>query len=139
MFLLSFIDTHYILQICLIVGSTSNILNKQGIISKFCIQYCSNFSELTYNICSTIGFLLISYFIVAQCTFTTNFSIKLKSQFQDIFGQDSFLLTMNPFQSSLSQNSTNCLFFNGQWNVSSYHYSFNTNISHLFLQALGLS
>ena len=69
---------------------------------------------------------MISYFIVARCKFTTNFSRKLKSQFQVIFGQDSFSLKMSPFQVSLLQNSTNCLLANGWWNTCFYHYSFFT-------------
>ena len=56
---------------------------------------------------------MISYFIVAHCTFTTNFSSKLKSQFQVIFGQDFFPLKMSPFQVSLLHNFTNCLLANG--------------------------
>ena len=40
---------------------------------------------------------MISYFIVAHCTFMKNFSRKLKAQFQVIFGQDSFPLKMSPF------------------------------------------
>ena len=68
---------------------------------------------------------MISYFIIAHCTtFTTNFSIKLKSLFQVIFGQDSFPLKMSPFQVSLLQNSTNCLLANGLWNNCFHHYSF---------------
>ena len=42
---------------------------------------------------------MISYFIVAHCTFTTNFLSKLKSQFQVIFGQDFFPLKMVHFRS----------------------------------------
>ena len=56
---------------------------------------------------------MISYFIVAHCTFTTNFSSKLKSQFQVIFGQDFFALKMSPFQVRLLHNFTNCLLANG--------------------------
>ena len=56
---------------------------------------------------------MISYFIVAHCTFTTNFSSKLKSQFQVIFGQDFFPLKRSPFQVSLLHNFTNCLLANG--------------------------
>ena len=68
---------------------------------------------------------MIWYFIIAHCTtFTTNFSIKLKSLFQVIFGQDSFPLKMSPFQVSLLQNSTNCLLANGLWNNCFHHYSF---------------
>ena len=51
-----------------------------------------------------MGYLMVSYFIVAHCTFTTNFSSKLKSQFQVIFGQDF------------------CLLANGWWNTYFYHY-----------------
>ena len=43
---------------------------------------------------------MISYFIVARCRFSINFSSKLKSQFQVIFGHDSFPLKMSPFQVS---------------------------------------
>ena len=50
--------------------------------------------------CSTIGFLKISYFIVAHSTFTANFSSKLKSQFQVIFGQDFFPVNLSPFLAS---------------------------------------
>ena len=60
---------------------------------------------------------MISYFIVAHCTFTTNFSSKLKSQFQVIFGQDFFPLKMSPFQVRLLHNFTNCLLANGWWNT----------------------
>ena len=60
---------------------------------------------------------MISYFIVAYCTFTTNFSSKLKSQFQVIFGQDSFPLKMSPFQVSLLYNFTKFLRANGWWNL----------------------
>ena len=60
---------------------------------------------------------MISYFIAAHCVFTTNFSSKCKSQFQVIFGQDSFPLKLSPFQASLSQNSPDCLFTNGWCNV----------------------
>ena len=69
---------------------------------------------------------MISYFIVAHCTFTTNFSSKLKSQFQVIFGQDSFPLKMSPFQVSLLQNFTKCLLANEWWITCFYHYSFFT-------------
>ena len=44
------------------------------------------------------SFLTISYFIVAHCTFTTNLSSKLKSQFQVIFWEDSFLSTWVHFK-----------------------------------------
>ena len=64
---------------------------------------------------------MISYFIVAHCTFTTNFSSKLNSQFQAIFGRDSFPLKMSPFQVSLLHNFTNCLLANGGWNTCFYH------------------
>ena len=67
---------------------------------------------------------MISCFIVAHCTFMTNFSSEPKSQFQVILGQDSFPLKMSPFQVSLLQNSTNCLLANGWWNTCFYHYSF---------------
>ena len=67
---------------------------------------------------------MISYFIVAHCTFTINFSNKLKSQFQVIFGHDSFPLKMSQFQVNLSQNSTNCLLAEGWWNTCFYQYSF---------------
>ena len=66
---------------------------------------------------------MISYFIVVQCTFTTNFSSKLKFQFQVFFGQDSFPLKMSPFQVSLLHNVTNCLLANGWWNACFSHYS----------------
>ena len=69
---------------------------------------------------------MISCFIVARCTLTINFSSKLKSQFQVIFGHDSLPLKMSPFQVSLSQKSINCLFANGWWNTCFYHYSFFT-------------
>ena len=45
--------------------------------------------------------------------FTTNFSSKLKSQFQVIFGQVSFPLKMIPFQVSILEDSTNCFPANG--------------------------
>ena len=111
-----------------------NLLNKVGIISKFCFYSCADLSELT----STV-FLIISYFIVAHCTFTRNFSSKLKPQFQVIFGQDSIFLNISSFQASLLQKATNCLFTNGWWNACFYNYSFYKKVSHLFLQALGLS
>ena len=102
---------------------------KYGIIYKFCFQQqCADLSKLTFTLSSTIGFLMISYFIVARCTFTLNFSSKLKSQFQVIFGHDSFPLKMSPFQVSLWQNSTNCLLANGRWNVCFQLYSFSTKI-----------
>ena len=69
----------------------------------------------------------------------TNFSSKLKPQFQVIFGQDSFPLNTSPFQASLLQNSANCVLINGWWNACFYHYSFYRKVSHLFLQELGLS
>ena len=69
---------------------------------------------------------MISYFIVARCTFTINFSSKLKSQFQVIFGHDFFPLKMSPFQVSLWQNSTNCLLANGWGNNCFYQYPFST-------------
>ena len=87
-----------------------------------------NFSHLAtwpIHVC-TIGFLMISYFIVAHCTFTTNFSSKLKSQFQVIFGQDSFPLKMSPFQVSILHNFKNCLLANRWWNTCFSHYSFFT-------------
>ena len=56
--------------------------------------------------------------------FTINFSSKFKPQFQVIFGQDSFPMNTSPFQTSLSQNSPNCLLTNGRWNACFYHYSF---------------
>ena len=67
---------------------------------------------------------MISYFIVPHCMFTTNVSRKLKSQFQVIFGQNSFLLKVSPFQVSLVHSFTNCLLANGWWNTCFYHYSF---------------
>ena len=67
---------------------------------------------------------MITYFILAHCTFMTNFSSKLKSQFQLIFDEDSFPLKMSPFQVSLLQNFTNCLLDNGWWNTCFYHYFF---------------
>ena len=83
---------------------------------------------------------MISYFIVAHCTFTTNFSSKLKSQFQVIFGQDFFPLKMSPFQVSLLHNFTKCLLANGWLNTCFSHYSFfYKKVSYLFSQALGLS
>ena len=83
---------------------------------------------------------MISYFIVAHCTFMKNFSRKLKSQFQVTFGQDSFALKMSPFQVSLSQNSTNSLLTNG-CGISAFttNLILQKNFPHLFLQALGLS
>ena len=56
---------------------------------------------------------MILYFIVALCTFTKNFSGKLKSQLQVIFGQDSFPLKLSPFLNSHKQKSINCLLSNG--------------------------
>ena len=41
---------------------------------------------------------MISYFIVARCMFTINFSSKLKSQFKVIFGNDSFPLFCRTLQ-----------------------------------------
>ena len=67
---------------------------------------------------------MISYFIVAHCTFTTNVLSKLKSPFQVIFGQDSFPLNMSPLQVSFLQNFTNYLLGNGWWKTCFYHYSF---------------
>ena len=69
---------------------------------------------------------MISYFIVAHYTFTTNFSSKRKSQFQVIFGQVSFPLKMSPFQVSFLEDSTNCFSDNGWWNICFYHYCFFT-------------
>ena len=77
---------------------------------------------------------MISYFIVAHCMFTTNFSSKRKSQIQINFGQDSFLLKISSFLVSFLQNSTN------QWMVEYLLLallSFYKKVSHLFLQALG--
>ena len=71
-----------------------------------------------------------------------NFSSKLKltSQFQVIFGQDSFPLKMSPFQVCLLHNLTNCLLANGWWNPCFYHYPFFTKkFSISSPQALGLS
>ena len=100
---------------------------KQGIIYKFCfLKQCADLSKLTSTLSSTIGFLMISYFIVERCTFTINFSSKLKSQFQVIFGRDSFPLKMSPFQVSLWQHSTNCLFANEWWNTCFYQHSFSS-------------
>ena len=85
---------------------------------------------------------MISYFIVAHCMFMTNFSskLKLKSQFQVIFGQDSFPLKMSPFQVSLLHNFTKCLLTNGWWNTRFYHYPFFTKKFPISSpQALGLS
>ena len=62
--------------------------------------------------------------MVAHWTFSTNFSSKLKSQFQVIFGQDFFPLKMSPFQVRFSHNFTNCLLANGWWNTCFSHYSF---------------
>ena len=67
---------------------------------------------------------MISYFIVAHCSFTTKLLSKLKSQYQFIFGQDSFPLKMSPFQVSLLYNFTNYLLTNGWWNPCFYHYFF---------------
>ena len=69
------------------------------------------------------GLGMISYFIVAHCTFMKNFSSKLKSQFQVIFDQDSFPLEMSQFQASLLHNFKNRLLANGWWNTCFYHYS----------------
>ena len=46
---------------------------------------------------------MITYFILVHCTFLTNFSnkLKLKSQFQLSFDEDSLPLKMSPFQVSL--------------------------------------
>ena len=75
---------------------------------------------------------------IFPCLFTTNFLSKLKSQFQVIFGQDSFRLKMSPFQTSLSQNSTNCFLAYEWWNACFYHYFFLTKqVFHLLL-AFGL-
>ena len=77
---------------------------------------------------------MISDFIVAHCTFMTNFSskLKLKSQFQVIFGQDSFPLKMSPFQVSLLHNFINCLLTNGWRNTCFHHYPFfYKKVSHL--------
>ena len=65
----------------------------------------------------------------------TNFSskLKLKSQFQVIFDQDSFPLKMSPFQVSLFHNFSNCLLASGWWNTCFYHYPFfYKKVSHLF-------
>ena len=43
----------------------------------------------------------------------TKFLSKLKSQFQIIFGQDSFPLKISSFQVSDPQDSKNCLLTNG--------------------------
>ena len=75
--------------------------------------YVRNRQE-TSALSSTISFLMISYFIVARHIYDKLYR-KFKSQFQVIFGQDSFPLKMGPFQVSLSQNSTNCLLANGWW------------------------
>ena len=80
---------------------------------------------------------MISYFIAAHCTFMTNFSSELKSQFQIIFSQDSFPLNISSFQDSLLlQDSTNCLLANGWWNACFYHYSFSKNFSISFCKRL---
>ena len=71
--------------------------------------------------------------------FMTNFSSKLKPQFQVSFGQDSFPMNTSLFQASLSQNSANCFLTNGWWNACFYHYYFYRNVSHLFLLELGLT
>ena len=60
---------------------------------------------------------MVSYFIVAHCTFATNCLSKLESQFQVIFGQDSFPLKMSPSQVSLLQNFWKCLLGNGWRNT----------------------
>ena len=83
-------------------------------------------SNLTSTLSSTIGFLMVSYFIVAGCTFTINFSRKLKSHFQFIFGHDHFPLKMSTFHVSLLQNSTDYLLANGWWNTCFYRYYFST-------------
>ena len=81
---------------------------------------------------------MISYFIVAYCTFMTNFSSKLKCQFQIVFDQDSFPLNVSLFQVSLLLlNSANCLLASGCWNACFYHTLFTKKFP-LFLQAPGL-
>ena len=78
----------------------------------------ADLSKLTSTLSTTIRFLVMSYFIVARCTFTINFSSKLKSQlFQIISGHDTFPLKMSPFQVSLLQRFTNCLLTNVWWNT----------------------
>ena len=67
---------------------------------------------------------MVSFSIVAHCTFTTNLSSKFKSQVQIIFSQDFFPPKMSPFQVILFQNSKNCLLINERWNACFYHYSF---------------
>ena len=65
----------------------------------------------------------------------TNFSskLKLKSQFQVTFGQDSFPLKKSLFQVSLLHSFTNCLLTNGWWNTCFYNYLFSyKKVSHLF-------
>ena len=84
----------------------------------------SNSSPTTSELTSTL-FLIISYFIVQHCMFTTKFSSKLKSQLQVIFGQDSFPLNMSSFQANrLLQNFTKGLLANGWWDACFYHNSF---------------
>ena len=77
---------------------------------------------------------MITYLILAHCTFMTNFSskLKLKSQFQLIFDEDSFPLKMSPFQVSLLHNFANLA--NGWWwNTWFYHYPFfYKKVPHLF-------
>ena len=78
---------------------------------------------------------MITYFIVVHCTFMTNFSskLKLKSQFQVIFDENSFPLKMSPFQVSLLHNFTDCLLANGWWNTCFCHYPFfYKKVSHPF-------
>ena len=66
--------------------------------------------------------------------------LKLKSQFQVIFGQDSFPLKMSSFQVNLLHNFKNCLLANGWWNTCFYHYPFFTKKFPISSpQALGLS
>ena len=78
---------------------------------------------------------MITYFIVIFSS-----KLKVKSQCQVIFGQDSFPLKMSPFQVSLFHNFTNCLLANGWWNTCFYHYPFFTKKFPISSpQALGLS
>ena len=95
---------------------------------------------MTSTFSITIGFLMISYFIVALHVYNKLFGQTYKSQFQITFGQYSFPPKMRVHFRlvSLSPNSTNCLLANRWWNTWFYRYSFfYIKISHLFSQTSG--
>ena len=69
---------------------------------------------------------MISYFIAAYCTLTTNFLSKLKSQFQFIFGQDFFPLKISPNFGKSFVELRELSLTNSWWNTCFYHYSFLT-------------